>query len=99
MCSNHVRRVVLCSTILISSTGFLFAQDGFKQAFKASSVYAGIEVGSKGVKMSLLELGKDAKSTGSFTILKDTTVNTDFISFTPPTFSATLIGLSNLFNV
>ncbi len=49
--------------------------------------------------MSLLEVGKEAKATGSFNILKDTTVNTDFISFTPNTFQATVDGLSNLFTV
>jgi hypothetical protein len=32
--------------------------------------------------MSMVELGKNAQSNGSFNILKDTSVNTDFISFT-----------------
>ncbi|MBL7744588.1 MAG: hypothetical protein JNN00_14050 [Chitinophagaceae bacterium] len=73
------------------------AQDSYKPKFENGTVYAGIEVGSKGVKMSLLEVGKDAKATGSFNILKDTTVNTDFISFTPSTFQATVEGLSGLF--
>jgi hypothetical protein len=50
------------------------------------------------VKMSLLELGKDSKTNGSFNILKDSSVNTDFISFTEPTFNATLNGLSGLYN-
>jgi hypothetical protein len=99
MCSTYVRRFLLCSSILFLIPGLLDAQNSFKPRYIASSVYAGIEVGSKGVKMSLLELGKDAKMTGAFTILKDTTVNTDFISFTGPTFNATLNGLSSLFNV
>lgn len=99
MCSIQVRRLLLCSAILFLASGLLPAQDNFKPSFKASAVYAGIEVGSKGVKMSLLELGKESKTTGAFNILKDTTVNTDFISFTQPTFSATLNGLSDLFNV
>ena len=64
--------------------------------YSNSVVYAGIEVGSKGVKMSLLEIGKSGKD-GNFNILKDTSVNTDFISFTPPTFSATLEGLTALY--
>jgi len=90
---------------LLSLTCSLFiytlvcTQDSFKPRFESSSVYAGIEVGSKGVKMSLLEVGKDAKATGAFNILKDTSVNTDFISFTPTTFQATLEGFSNLFTV
>ncbi|MEJ0105089.1 MAG: hypothetical protein WDO19_22170 [Bacteroidota bacterium] len=44
-------------------------------------MYAGIEVGSKGVKMSIVEIGKNARKDGTFNILKDTSVNTDFISF------------------
>ena len=63
-----------------------------------ANVYAGIEVGSKGVKLSIIEMGKNAASTGDFSALKDTAVNTDFISFTPATFTATVIGLSGLYN-
>lgn len=74
------------------------AQENLKLKFDNSVVYAGIEVGSKGVKMSLLELGKDAQTTGSFNILKDSSVNTDFISFTQPTFKATLNGMSDLYS-
>ena len=62
-------------------------------------LYSGIEVGSKGVKMSLLEVGKNAKVNGSLHILKDTSVNTDFISFSPSTFEATLNGFYNLYQV
>lgn len=75
------------------------AQNSVKQNFQNAAVYAGIEVGSKGVKMSLLEVGKSSKKNSSFTILKDTSVNTDFISFTQPTFQATLNGLHALFTV
>lgn len=74
------------------------AQSSSQQKFSSSSVYSGIEVGSKGVKMSIVEVGKNAKSTGAFNILKDTTYNTDFISFTEPTFAATLNSLSGMYN-
>ena len=47
--------------------------------------------------MSMVELGKNAQSNGSFNILKDTSVNTDFISFNDPTFSATLNALCGLY--
>ena len=47
--------------------------------------------------MSMVELGKNAQSNGSFNILKDTSVNTDFISFNDPTFSATLDALCGLY--
>jgi hypothetical protein len=47
--------------------------------------------------MSMVELGKNAQSNGSFNILKDSSVNTDFISFTDSTFSATLDALYGLY--
>lgn len=97
MCTSHLKRALLYGTVLFIPT-LLSAQDNLKMKYDNSTVYAGIEVGAKGVKMSLLELGKDAKPGGAFNILKDSSVNTDFISFTQPTFSATLNGLSGLYN-
>jgi len=82
---------------LCLSLNFLWAQSSLKLKYNNSTVYTGIEVGSKGVKMSMVELGKNALSNGSFNILKDTSVNTDFISFTDPTFSATLDALYGLY--
>jgi hypothetical protein len=73
------------------------AQTSFKPKFKNSTIYTGIEVGSKGVKMSIIEIGKNAQSSGAFNILKDTTTNTDFISFNDATFHATLNGLHGLY--
>ena len=74
------------------------SQSSAKNKFNNSAVYCGIEVGSKGVKMSVIEIGKNAQSSGAFRILKDTSVNTDFISFSPASFAATLNGFSGLFN-
>ena len=73
------------------------AQNSIKPKYTNSIVYTGIEVGSKGVKMSVIEIGKNAQSTGAFNVLKDTSVNTDFISFTDATFQATLNGLIGLY--
>ena len=90
------RRVpVLC--LLLICFSFLNAQTSLKLKYNNSTVYTGIEVGSKGVKMSLVEIGKNAQTNGAFNILKDTSVNTDFISFTQPTSSATLEGLYGLY--
>ena len=86
--------VAIC---LCTSANFLFAQTSLKLKYTNSTVYTGIEVGSKGVKMSMVELGKNAQSNGSFNILKDTSVNTDFISFNESTFSATLDALYSLY--
>jgi len=87
--------IALPVLLFLSQMGF--CQTSFKLKFNRSAVYAGIEVGSKGVKMSILEVGKNAQNNGTFNTLKDTSVNTDFISFSPATFSATLTAFSALF--
>jgi hypothetical protein len=74
------------------------AQTSTKSKFAKGSVYTGIEVGSKGVKMSVIEIGKNAQASGAFNILKDTSFNTDFISFTPASFQSTLNTLTGFFN-
>jgi hypothetical protein len=53
---------------------------------------AGIEVGSKGVKLTVLK-----KVDENYTVLKDTSVNTDFISFDEKSFNATLSAFTGLF--
>lgn len=68
-----------------------------KPRFSKPNVYAGIEVGSKGVKMSIIELAKKAKQEAGYTIVKDTSINTDFIAFTPQSFTATLNALCKLY--
>ena len=75
------------------------AQKFVSNKTKNEDLYAGIDVGSKGVKLSIIQMGKNATTTGAFVALKDTSVNTDFISFTPSTFSATLKGMSSLYKV
>lgn len=92
-----LRKPLLLSTISLLSFITVSAQNSIKPKYNNSSIYTGIEVGSKGVKMSVIEIGKNAQSSGAFNILKDTSVNTDFISFSQPTFSATLNGLYGLY--
>ena len=89
----------IASTFALTGSLFLSAQDNVGLNIVHSDLYSGIEVGSKGVKMSLLEVGKNSKNSGSFKVLKDTSVNTDFISFSSPTFQATLKSLCNLYSV
>jgi hypothetical protein len=91
------RRTAL-TVLFFSMTLVAVAQNAVQTKYNNSSVYTGIEVGSKGVKMSIIEIGKNAQSTGAFNILKDTSVNTDFISFSPSTFAATLDGFAGLYN-
>ena len=93
----HFNRGLIMSACLCVSVNFLWSQNSLKLKYSNSTVYTGIEVGSKGVKMSMVELGKNAQSNGSFNILKDTSVNTDFISFNESTFSATLNALCGLY--
>lgn len=86
--------------VLLMQTTFAvvsFAQNSVKQKYDNVFMYAGIEVGSKGVKMSVLETSKSNKKTGNYKVIKDTSVNTDFISFTQATFDATLKGLQGLY--
>jgi len=94
----YILRSSLLSISLFLGLTFLSGQSNFKLKYNNSSVYAGIEVGSKGVKMSVIEIGKNAQSRGAFNILKDSSVNTDFISFTEPTFHATLDGVCGLYS-
>lgn len=96
-------KIIKFCRLLVSFSFLLYfsaahAQSSIKTKYSNSTVYSGIEVGSKGVKMSVIEIGKNAKSSGAFAILKDTSVNTDFSNFTNETFYATLNGLTGLFN-
>lgn len=85
-------------TVSLFFVAFLSAgQPNLPLKYKNSKVYAGIEVGSKGVKFSLIEMGRNARSSGAFNQLKDSSVNTDFISFTESSFQATLDGLFGLY--
>ncbi|MEO6405177.1 MAG: hypothetical protein ABIY51_16140 [Ferruginibacter sp.] len=90
--------IVICS-FLVLFTAPTLAQNSIPAKIKKANLYAGIDVGSKGVKLSIIELKKNAAATGVFTAIKDSSVNTDFISFTPATFSATLKGLIGVYNL
>ncbi len=98
MCQKKWKQVILLPGLLLFNVCLVFGQNKLKFQYDNNSVFAGIEVGSKGVKLSVLDVDKTANG-NSFTILKDTSVNTDFISFSQATSSATLNGLYNLFTV
>jgi hypothetical protein len=85
--------------ILFTVVNTGFAQTSVPAKIKRLNLYAGIDVGSKGVKLSIIQMGKNATITKSFTPIKDSSINTDFVSFTPASFSATLKGLCNLYNL
>jgi len=94
---TYLQRLVLPVISLLA--GFsIAAQTSIKPKYSNSTVYTGIEVGSKGVKMSVIEIGKNAQTNGAFNILKDTSVNTDFITFSDATFAATLEGFCGFYN-
>ncbi|MCC7401600.1 MAG: hypothetical protein IT214_08955 [Chitinophagaceae bacterium] len=88
-----------CCLLLAAAIGGygVSAQNNSKQKYSNTFTYSGIEVGAKGVKLSVVEIGKSTQPGGSFNILKDTSINTDFISFTQPTFDATLNAYYNLY--
>lgn len=93
------KRILFITFFMIAGSFLLSAQSNLKLKFKRSTVYAGIEVGSKGVKMSLIEMNRNAKKNSNYNIITDTSVNTDFISFDRKTFDATLNALSGLYSI
>lgn len=95
-CSKYI---CLMLVMVFSGVVMAQAQTSLKLKFKKSTIFAGIEVGSKGVKMSLVEIDNKAVRAGTFNLLKDTSVNTDFITFSDASFAATLQGLTGLFDV
>lgn len=95
---NSLKCLLMAAGVALSCSP-LFAQYSLKPKYKNSSIYAGIEVGSKGVKMSIVEIGRNARKSGAFNILKDTSVNTDFISFKSETTEATLSGFAGLYDM
>lgn len=90
-----MKRFLLLSLLIITS-GVLSAQKSVSQKLKKAPVYAGIEVGSKGVKMTILQ---SSGAENEYNTLKDTSVNTDFISFTDDTYKNTLSALTQLYKV
>ena len=98
MLNRYTKHLLLLSFLFLFISNYIFSQTSFRSEYKEPKVYAGIEVGSKGVKMSIVEIGTDAQSNTTFRMLKDSSVNTDFISFTQPGFNATLKGLAALYS-
>ena len=75
------------------------AQSSAKKSAHKLNLYAGIEVGSKGIKMSILQVPRNDANSGNFTSIKDTAINTDFILFTNRSFTNTVKGLSCLYEI
>ena len=96
---NYLKPTCLTVIFMLFIGSLVFAQNMYVKKFENSSIFAGIEVGSKGVKMSLVEVEKNDQRNGTFNILKDTSINTDFISFTQATYTATLNALNKLYDV
>lgn len=99
MFNANFRKITLMGLMLLAFTHLSFAQTSTKLKYTNSRIFAGIEVGSKGVKMSVLEIPELSKDQGNFNVIKDTSINTDFISFTDATFTATAEALTTLFNI
>ena len=91
--------VLACLSFCLFVPALMAQKKNAKFKYDNNSVFAGIEVGSKGVKMSIIDVEKRGKNGNSFSILKDTSVNTDFISFSNTTSAATLKGFADLFAV
>lgn len=61
-----------------------------------SELFAGIEVGSKGVKMNIINVDANSKKI-LYTNVFDSTINTDFINFTGASYMKTLEGLAAMY--
>ena len=94
-----LKRLLLSGLFIFFAGSLLSAQQTMNLKYKRSTVYAGIEVGSKGVKMSLIEMNKNSKTTSNYSKVLDTAINTDFISFTPATFKSSLQAFCDLYNI
>jgi hypothetical protein len=92
------KRILFFLFFMIAGSLLLPAQTKLNLKFKRSTVYAGIEVGSKGVKMSLIEMNRNTRRNSNYNVLADTSVNTDFISFNRATFDATLNAFYGLYS-
>ncbi len=99
MSINHKKQLVLTAVLALFFVLSLPAQNSVVKPFLNANIYAGIEVGSKGVKMSFVELDKNAAAESDLKIIKDTTINTDFISFTTTSYQATLAALNKLYEI
>lgn len=80
---------------LLICTQVLFSQNKVK--LKNAQKFAGIEVGSKGVKLSLLDVEMSGSKVTRYNIIKDTSINSDFISFNKTSFNETYKALLNLY--
>jgi hypothetical protein len=91
------RYFVICYILISMFAGSGMAQLSSSQpaAVVISKKIAGIEVGSKGVKITVLE--KLLTGNDGFRLLKDSAVNSDFISFTAASYDATLAALTGLY--
>ena len=91
-----MRRSIL---VILLSIQFCFigkAQTSVSTSHLPFKRIAGIEVGSKGVKLSVLE--RSLTNSNDFKLLKDSAINSDFISFTSTSYDATLNALTGLYN-
>jgi hypothetical protein len=85
--------VVFMALLLLA--GNVMSQSVLVQPVLKGKKIAGIEVGSKGVKLTVLE--KSLTGNNDFRLLKDSAINSDFISFTATSYEATLAALNGLY--
>jgi hypothetical protein len=64
--------------------------------FATCELYSGIELGSKGVKMNIINVETNSQKV-TYTSVFDTTINTDFISFNGTNYMKTLEALASLY--
>ena len=72
----------------------------FNQGFSqnGTNLYAGIEIGSKGVKLSVVALEVNLNRSFTYSVHADTAINTEIISFTPSAISESANAAILLYN-
>ncbi len=71
----------------------------FQNIHPPERLFAGIEVGSKGVKLSVIKLKSDLKGEYAYEIVKDSSINTDVINFTEDAITRTIDAVSQFYTV
>jgi hypothetical protein len=87
--------VAFAFLLMVCSNGMAQVSSAQPTPVLGGKKIAGIEVGSKGVKLTVLE--KTLTGNSGFRVLKDSAVNSDFISFTATSYDATLAALNGLY--
>ncbi len=99
MTSVSYLKTFIFGLIILACSRQTIAQTSVAFKLKPSEAFAGVEVGSKGVKMTILEITRGDKRKNQYKVVTDSTINTDFINFNRAAFDKTLDALNSFYNL